>query len=104
MAIGINPSSGTLAGTLTVNAVAGVATFANLSINAAGSGYTLGASAPGLTGSTSSAFNVTAGTASKLALHGAADERGGSCGDHAGGDGDHRGRFGEPGHHGAPAR
>ena len=47
MAIGTNPSSGTLAGTLTVNAVAGVATFANLSINAAGSGYTLGASATG---------------------------------------------------------
>ena len=60
MAIGTNPSSGTLTGTLTVNAVAGVATFANLSINAAGSGYTLAASATGLTGSTSSAFNVTA--------------------------------------------
>ncbi len=50
MAIGTNPSSGTLTGTLTVNAVAGVATFANLSINAAGSGYTLAASATGLTG------------------------------------------------------
>ena len=68
MAIGTNPSSGTLAGTLTVNAVAGVATFSNLSINAAGSGYTLAASATGLTGATSSAFNVTAGTASKLAF------------------------------------
>ena len=68
MAIGTNPSSGTLTGTLTVNAVAGVATFANLSINAAGSGYTLAASATGLTGATSSAFNVTAGTASKLAF------------------------------------
>ncbi len=68
MAIGTNPSSGTLTGTLTVNAVAGVATFANLSISAAGSGYTLAASATGLTGATSNAFNVTAGTASKLAF------------------------------------
>ena len=68
MAIGTNPSGGTLAGTLTVNAVAGVATFSNLSINAAGSGYTLAASATGLMGSTSIAFGVTAGPPSKLAF------------------------------------
>ena len=68
MAIGTNPSSGTLAGTLTVNAVAGVATFSNLSINAAGSGYTLAASSGSLTGATSNAFGVTAGPPSKLAF------------------------------------
>ena len=41
VAIGNNPSSGTLGGTLTVAAVNGVATFSNLSINIAGTGYTL---------------------------------------------------------------
>ena len=66
IAIGTNPSSGTLGGTLTVAAVNGVATFSTLNINTAGTGYTLTASAFGLTGATSSTFNVTAGTANKL--------------------------------------
>ena len=66
IAIGTNPSSGTLNGTTPVTAAAGVATFSNLSINKVGTGYTLTASATGLTGSTSSAFNVTAGTATQL--------------------------------------
>src|SRR4029077_2479354 len=68
MAIGTNPSGGTLSGTTTVAAVNGVASFANLSINKTGTGYTLAASATGLTGSTSTAFNVTAGAAAKLAF------------------------------------
>jgi hypothetical protein len=59
IAIGTNPGSGTLSGTATANAVAGVATFSNLSINTAGTGYTLTAAAAGLTSATSSAFNVT---------------------------------------------
>jgi hypothetical protein len=58
MAIGTNPASGTLSGTAQVSAVAGVATFPTLSIDNAGVGYTLAASATGLTGATSSAFNV----------------------------------------------
>src|SRR2546427_39032 len=58
VAIGTNPASGTLSGTTTVAAVSGVATFSNLSIDKAGTGYTLTASATGLTGATSSAFNV----------------------------------------------
>src|SRR5487761_325850 len=66
IAISNNPSSGTLAGTLTASPVNGVATFSNLSINKPGTGYTLVASATGLTSATSSAFNVTAGTAAKL--------------------------------------
>jgi hypothetical protein len=66
MAIGTNPSAGTLSGTLTVNAVAGVATFSNLSIDKVGTGYTLGATSAGLTSATSSAFNITAGAAAKL--------------------------------------
>ena len=69
IAIGTNPSSGTLSGTLVGNAVSGVATFSTLSINNAGTGYTLGASASGLTSATSSAFNVTAGVASKLGFN-----------------------------------
>ncbi len=46
IAIGANPGGGTLAGTLTVNAVNGVAAFTDLAINNCGSGYTLVASAP----------------------------------------------------------
>jgi alpha-tubulin suppressor-like RCC1 family protein len=59
VAIGTNPSGGTLSGTTTVAAVAGVATFGNLSINNAGTGYTLTAAASGLTGATSAAFTIT---------------------------------------------
>src|SRR2546429_7714200 len=47
VAIGTNPSSGTLSGTKTVAAVAGVATFAELSIDKAGAGYTLTATGAG---------------------------------------------------------
>jgi len=61
VAIGANPAGGTLAGTRTVNAVNGIATFGTLSINNAGNGYTLAASASGLTGVTSNAFNVLGG-------------------------------------------
>jgi hypothetical protein len=63
IAIGNNPGSGTLGGTTTVNAVGGVATFSNLSISNLGTGYTLTASSPGLTGATSRTFNVTAAIA-----------------------------------------
>ncbi|MBI4422072.1 MAG: hypothetical protein HY560_14705, partial [Gemmatimonadetes bacterium] len=66
LAIGTNPGSGTLAGTTTVNAVNGVATFSNLNINAIGTGYTLTAAAGGLTGATSNTFNITAAVAAKL--------------------------------------
>jgi hypothetical protein len=59
IAISNNPASGTLAGTLTATPVNGVVTFSNLSINNAGTSYTLAAGATGLTGATSSAFNVT---------------------------------------------
>ena len=56
-------SSGTFAsGSNTATAVAsgGVATFGSLSINTAGTGYTLTATDGSLTGATSSSFNVTA--------------------------------------------
>jgi hypothetical protein len=70
MAIGTNPGGGTLGGTLTQNAVNGVATFANLTIDKIGNGYTLVASNTGLANPsvTSSAFNITLGPAAKLAF------------------------------------
>jgi hypothetical protein len=58
MAIAANPGSSTLSGTLTRTAVNGVATFDNLSLNRAGTGYTLRATAAGLTAATSAAFRV----------------------------------------------
>ena len=60
--IAITPSTGTtgaiLNGTTTVAAVAGVATFPNLSVDRAGTGYTLTATAAPLTPAVSSAFAV----------------------------------------------
>ena len=68
IAIGTNPSAGTLAGTTTINPAGGVATFSNLTISTAGTGYTLTATAAGLTSVTSIAFNVGAPPATKLAF------------------------------------
>ena len=58
LAINNNPSAGTLSGTASVNAVAGVATFSDINIDNAGVGYTLDATATGLTTATSAAFNI----------------------------------------------
>jgi uncharacterized protein YhjY with autotransporter beta-barrel domain len=68
LAIVNNPGSGTLAGTSTVNAVAGVATFPGLSINKTGNGYTLSAASSGLTPDTSSAFNITPGATTQFTV------------------------------------
>ncbi len=48
----------TLLGTASVAAVGGIATFSNLSVDTAGTGYTLGASAPTLISTSSTAFEV----------------------------------------------
>jgi len=69
MVIGTNPNNGTLSGTLTVSASAGIASFNNLSIDSAGNGYRLSASATGLTGATSNLFNIIVGAAAKLGFH-----------------------------------
>jgi adhesin/invasin len=61
IAIGSNPSGGTLSGTVSVAATGGVATFSDLSINLVGAGYTLAASTPSLGTATSAGFNVTHG-------------------------------------------
>ncbi len=68
LALGTNAGNGTLLGTRTVAAVNGVATFSDLSLEKAGTGYTLSASATGLTAATSSAFDVRASTPSALAF------------------------------------
>jgi hypothetical protein len=62
LSIANNAGSGTLSGTVTANAVNGLATFTGLSLDKVGTGYTLTASATGLTSATSSAFNITAKT------------------------------------------
>src|SRR5207302_529527 len=66
LAIGTNPSSGALTVTPR-NAVNGVATFDDASIDKAGSGYTLVASSGGLHPATSAQFNVTAAAATSIA-------------------------------------
>jgi hypothetical protein len=58
VALAANPGGGALDGTTTVNAVAGRASFSGLSLNAAGAGYTLAFSAPGLASVTSGRFEV----------------------------------------------
>ena len=61
MALGHDASllgTGALSGTKTVAAVSGVATFGDLSVDPLGIGYTLLASATGLTGAESSGFTV----------------------------------------------
>ena len=68
VALAGGPSGAHLAGTLTAVAVAGVATFPWLCLDKAGGGYTLAASAPGLSPATSGSFSVTAGTPTNLAF------------------------------------
>ena len=87
-----NPTGATLSGTLTQSAVNGIATFANLSIDRIGSGYTLAASAAGVIGATSDAFDVAACTTEPANLTNwwtasgdAADIRGGADGTIQGG-------------------
>ena len=61
LAIGAGSPGGTLSGTTTVSAVNGVATFSGLSLDVAGAGYTLVASALNLPDVTSNSFAVTTG-------------------------------------------
>ncbi len=68
LAFGANPGGSTLSGTVTVAAVAGVATFSSISLNKVGTGYTLVASSGALTPATSAAFGITRGAATTLAI------------------------------------
>ena len=65
IALGTNPSGATLGGTGTVKVSAGVAKFSNLTLNLAGSGYTLRASNSAMGSATSAAFNVAAASTRK---------------------------------------
>ena len=58
IAIGTNPGGATLSGTSSVNAVNGIASFTGLSLDKAGTGYTLVAGSAGLTPDTSRTFTV----------------------------------------------
>lgn len=66
LAIGTNPSGGILSGTVTKTAVAGLATFNDLDIDEPGTGYTLIATATGLTQDESATFNITQEAAVEL--------------------------------------
>jgi autotransporter-associated beta strand protein len=68
VAIGTNPSGGTLSGTQTVAASGGIATFSTLSINKTGLGYTLAATDASLGAGTSAPFNITPAAADHLAF------------------------------------
>ncbi|MBI3928978.1 MAG: YncE family protein [Armatimonadetes bacterium] len=58
ISLAVNPGGATLGGTLTVNAVNGVATFPDLSLDQDGNGYRLAASSPPLASATSDPFDV----------------------------------------------
>jgi hypothetical protein len=59
VAIGNNPSGGTLSGTLTETVSHGIATFSDLSIDLIGDGYTLLATVDGLISAESNPFSIT---------------------------------------------
>jgi hypothetical protein len=64
-----NPGGATLGGTLTAQAVNGVATFTNVTLDKAGMGYTLRATGTGLSGvATTGPITIVAGTATHLVL------------------------------------
>jgi hypothetical protein len=63
IALATNPAGATLGGTTTVDAVGGVASFSNLTLNKPGGQYSLVASSPGLTSATSSPFDESSAAA-----------------------------------------
>jgi protocatechuate 3,4-dioxygenase beta subunit len=69
LALSNNSTGAALSGTRTVAASGGIATFSDLSVNRPGTGYTLSASASGLSGDVSSGFNVTTGAATTIAAN-----------------------------------
>jgi streptogramin lyase len=61
IALGNNPGGDTLKGTLTATVNQGIAVFSGLTLKVPDSGYTITATASGLSSTTSDAFNVTLG-------------------------------------------
>lgn len=78
IAIGNNPGSGTLSGTTPQTASSGVATFNDLSINKSANGYTLSTTSGGLTGDTSSSFNITPAAINYLKVIGTTPQNAGN--------------------------
>jgi hypothetical protein len=76
IALGANPGSATLAGTLTANAINGVATFSNILLTKAASAYSLVATTSGLTAATSHTFNINAGAPAAIAIAGGNNQSG----------------------------
>ncbi|MBK8915942.1 MAG: hypothetical protein IPM64_15340 [Phycisphaerales bacterium] len=74
ISLGQNPGGAVLGGTLTRAAEAGVATFNNLTIGVAAQGYTLTATANGLTPAESVGFNIGSGQAVGMRFLGVPDE------------------------------
>ena len=70
VAFGANPGGGALAGSTSVNAVSGIATFSSIAVDSTASGYTLTASSGALAGATSTSFNVIAGPSATTLLAG----------------------------------
>src|SRR2546426_465771 len=68
LSLGANPSGDSLRGKKQVRSVNGVATFADLRLDKAASGYTLTAAAPKLDADTSAAFSVMPAPATVLAF------------------------------------
>ncbi|HET9294681.1 MAG TPA: Ig-like domain-containing protein [Gemmatimonadales bacterium] len=66
IALGDNPGGATLGGTTTVALTNGVATFADLTLNRTGSGYTLVATYASLSDATSAGFSIVAGPTTAL--------------------------------------
>lgn len=68
LAFASNPGGATLTGTLSAQAVQGVATFPDVRVNRAGQGYSLRATAPGFAEAVSGTFTVSAGLPAALAV------------------------------------
>jgi hypothetical protein len=64
----LSPNPGSISGTTTTSTAAGVATFSDLSVATAGTGYTLTAGGGGLPSVQSTTFAVQVGTGNKLAF------------------------------------
>ncbi|MGA7499857.1 MAG: hypothetical protein WBX00_24265, partial [Isosphaeraceae bacterium] len=70
IALANNPGGSTLGGTLTATAVNGVASFSGLTLNKAGTGYTLKATSGSLTAATTTPINVTSSVSSSATFVG----------------------------------
>lgn len=66
MVVGAGTPGAALGGTLSQGTVNGEASFGDITVDSVGAGYRLFASAPGLTGDTTTVFSITAGASARL--------------------------------------